>query len=194
MFAFLDSLVPWWDDLSFARQFFFGVGIVSGVLLLALFVLTLFGSGHAEAVDAVHTELAADGVSIFSVKPVTGFFLGFGWVGVIATGEGASPMVAALFGLGTGGVIMVGIYGLLRFFYSMRSDGTMRFNDAVGAIGTVYLSIPASRGGGGQVTVAFRNRQETVAAITESATPIPSGEKVKVARLLDSRTLVVERL
>jgi hypothetical protein len=89
---------------------------------------------------------------------------------------------------------MAVIVALLRFLHSVRSDGTVQIADAVGAIGTVYLTVPASGATGGQVTVVFRNRQETLAAVTEGGEAIPSGDKVKVVRLLDSNTLVVARL
>jgi hypothetical protein len=81
---------------------------------------------------------------------------------------------------------------MFRAILSMRSDGTARIADTVGSVGTVYITLPPKKSSGGQVTVSFRGRQETYAAIQAGERPIPSGEKVRVVSTVDSRTVLVE--
>lgn len=186
--AFLDSL-RWWSDLTSAQQLFYGIGIIAGIVTLIMAVLGLFGLGDHDSTDAVDHF---DGGSIFSTKPLTGFFLGFGWAGGIALEGGLSLTVALIIALGSGVIVMLGIAALLRAIFSLRSDGTRNMDDAIGAVGTVYVTLPPARAQGGQINVTISGRLETVAALNAALRPIPSGEKVKVVGLVDAHTVMVE--
>jgi membrane protein implicated in regulation of membrane protease activity len=167
----------------------------TGLVSLVLMILAIFGMEHDDAVDAISSgSVDHDAGGIFSVKPLTGFFLGFGWIGGFSVERGAPIWLAVVLGCLAGAAMMAVIVFMFRAILAMRSDGTARIQDAVGAVGTVYISLPATKGGGGQVTVNFRGRQETYSALQAGEKPISSGEKVKVVSLIDSRTLFVEPL
>ncbi|MGC4075140.1 MAG: hypothetical protein QM760_22090 [Nibricoccus sp.] len=163
--ALIDQVARWWDELTFAKQIFFGIGMIAGVVTLILAVLSLFGLEHHDASDALSADIDHGGGGIFSVKPLTGFFLGFGWVGGIALDNGWSLAAATGVALVSGGAILAVIVWMIRAIYSFRSDGTMRIAETVGAIGTVYLTLPAGKVEGGQVVVSFSGRQETFSAL-----------------------------
>jgi hypothetical protein len=148
---------------------------------------------HHDGFDAGGLDHDA-GVGVFSVKPLTGFFLAFGWVGGIALDNGFSLFAATAFALVAGGVVMGIIVAMFRAMLALRSDGTMQIKTALGAIGTVYVTVPANKGSGGQVIVNFSGRQETLAALSAAPAPIASGEKIKVVSVVDGRTVVVEPL
>ncbi len=154
--------------------------------------LALIGLEHHDT-DIGHGD-HLDGSSLLSVKPITGFFLGFGWAGGIALEMGQSLVVATVIAFISGFVLMVTIAFLIRAIYSMRSDGTRQINNAVGAVGTVYITLPANRAGGGQINVTVGGRLETLAALNAAIRPVPSGEKVKVVGVIDTNTVIVEPL
>lgn len=191
VFALFDSF-KWWANLTNAQQFFYGIGIVAGIVTLIMGVMALIGLEHHDA-DIGHGD-HLDGASLLSTKPITGFFLGFGWAGGIALEMGKSLVVATLVAVVCGFVLMVMIAFLIRAIYSLRSDGTRQINNAVGAIGTVYVTLPASRAGGGQINVTVGGRLETLAALNAGLRPVPSGEKVKVVGVIDTNTVIVEPL
>lgn len=198
--ALIERINGWWTELTLAKQFFYGIGLVAGLVSLVLMVLSMIGMDHDDAVDAIGAADASgahdgdSGGGIFSVKPLTGFFLGFGWGGGLALDAGWSFYAALASALGAGGAIMAVIVLMFRAILAMRSDGTARIDDTVGAVGTVYLTVPAAKASGGQVVVNFRGRQETYAALCAADRPIPSGDKVKVLSVVDARTLLVEPL
>ncbi len=194
--AFLDQIARWWDQLTLAKQLFYGIALTAGLVSLVLMVLAVFGMEHDDAVDALASggSIEHDAGGIFSVKPLTGFFLGFGWIGGFALDRGAPLWLAVVFGLMAGIGMMALIVFMFRAILSMRSDGTVRIQDAVGAVGTVYLTLPAAKAAGGLVTVSFRGRQETYGALQGGEAPIATGDKVKVVAVVDSRTLLVEPL
>lgn len=194
--ALIDQVTRWWDALTLAKQIFYGIALTAGLVSLILMVLAIFGLEHDDAVDALASggNIDHDGGGIFSVKPLTGFFLGFGWIGGFSLGRGAEVWVAVILGCLAGGAMMAVIVFMFRAILSIRSDGTARIEDTVGAVGTVYVPLPPTRAGGGQVTVTFRGRQETYAALQAGEKVIASGEKVKVVSLIDARTVLVEPL
>jgi membrane protein implicated in regulation of membrane protease activity len=183
----------WWANLTNAQQFFYGIGIVAGLVTLVMGVFALFGFDHHDT-DIATPGDSLDGSSLLSTKPITGFFLGFGWAGGIALEMGVSLFVATAIAFVTGLVLMVAIAFLIRAIYSMRSDGTRQINNAVGAVGTVYITLPANRAGGGQINVTVSGRLETLSALNASLKPVPSGEKVKVVGIIDTNTVIVEPL
>ncbi len=196
--ALIDLLINWWTQLNLAKQLFYGLGLAAGLIAFVLVILAIFGMEHDDAVDALTAPDsvgdAHDGGGIFSLKPLTGFFLGFGWAGGSALEGGLGLGWALSLAFVAGGAFMGLIVFLFRAILRMRSDGTARIEDTVGASGTVYLTIPPHSGTGGQVVVSFHGRQETYEAVSAGAAPLPSGAKVKVLRVLDPRTVVVEPL
>ncbi len=190
--ALIDQVGGWWNELTLAKQLFYGLGLMAGMISLVLAVFAMLGMEHAEAADAL--EAAGAGGGIFSIKPLTGFFLGFGWAGGLALDGGASLGVALLIAFAAGTAVTAVIVALIRAIYSLKSDGTVRIERALGAVGTVYVTVPPRKAVGGQVVVTFSGRQETLSALSESEQPLASGDKVKVVAVVDSRTVLVAAL
>lgn len=192
--AFIDQASQWWAALGAAQQTFYGIGLVASFIAFVLAVLAFVGLEHHDAFDATNASVDHGGSGIFSIKPLTGFFLGFGWAGGLALDSGLS-MIAALGCAGlAGGVMMAVIVGMFRLIVAMKSDGTVQMEGALGAVATVYVTLPAGKAPGGQVTVSFHGRQETLPALNLSTRSVASGEKVKVVEILDGRTVLVEPL
>jgi membrane protein implicated in regulation of membrane protease activity len=182
--------IVWWTRLSTAQQFFYGIGIMAGCLTLVLAIMALMGLGDHDLDIPDHF----DGSSLISIKPLTGFFLGFGWAGGIALQMGMSLPIATLIAVAMGVVLMALLAWLIHVIYSMRTDGTRQINNAVGAVGTVYITLPPDRAAGGQINVTVSGRLETLAALNAAVRAIPSGEKVKVVGVIDTNTVLVEPL
>lgn len=189
--ALLDTLGGWWTGLTVAKQIFYGVAIfATGLAVLQAILLMIGVDGH----DALDAHDVFDGGSIFSVKPLTGFFLGFGWAGGLALDAGLGAVAASGVAIASGVALLFGVIVLLRSLLRLGTDGTMKIERAVGTIATVYVGLPANRAAGGQVIATFDGRQETFEALNVAVRGVPSGEKVKVTQVLDSRTLLVEPL
>lgn len=184
----IDVLNSWWETLALPQQVFYGIGIVAAFIAIILAVIGVVGIGDGDALDADPSH------SVLSIKSVTGFFLAFGWAGGASMEAGLSLPIAMVLAVLAGCVMVAIIATMMRAIMSIRSDGTARISDTVGAVGTVYVSLPASKSSGGQVTVSFRGRQETFAALNNVDRAVPSGERVKVIGVVDSHTVLVEPL
>ena len=116
---------------------FFIIAIAATGIGALLFLLSLFGLGEHD-LDFDADSGGAD-VGLLSVKSGIGFFLGFGWGGVLAQGLGwgmAASIAAAAFT----GILMFLIIGLsMRFIMSLKSDGTLNYETLKGMTGSVYM-------------------------------------------------------
>jgi hypothetical protein len=72
-------------------------------------------------------------------------------------------------------------------------DGSLRESTAVGAIGTVYLRIPAARAGQGKVTVSQQGRSVEYVAETDDANELTTGTPIVVVKLIAPSTALVAR-
>lgn len=189
---FLAGFDSWWAELATAHRVFLSIGVVSGAIAIFLSLSGLLGLDHDAAALGLDQGDAAGDAEAFSVRAITGFFLGLGWVGLICLQAGQPLVVAAPAGFAAGLVMMYTIRLMLRSMKSLKSDGTIRYDKTVGATGTVYVTIPPSGAAGGQVTVTFDNRNETLPAIQTGAAPIPGGARIRVVAV-EGRTLTVEK-
>ncbi|HIR83976.1 MAG TPA: hypothetical protein IAA56_01415 [Candidatus Galloscillospira excrementavium] len=146
------------------------------------------GDGSAE----VHQGIFS-GLNILTVRGVVAFLTLFGWSGLWLSQLGLHPLLAAFLAIQIGVIGMVGVALILRSALRLQYDGTLDLRNAVGLAGTVYLTVPARRGGCGKVNVLVQEQLREFEAVTEEAEPIPTGEKVLVTGLAGEDTLLVSR-
>ncbi len=181
----------WWSSMGTALQVFYGIAIVTSALLVLQLVLAVFGfdSDHDAGFSV---DVHDSGLPVVSVRSVTAFFTGFGWGGVVAVRQGMTLWASTLVAVAVGGVLMTAVVLLARAMMSLRSSGTLDYRNAAGAVGSVYLPVPAAMEGPGQVEVMVQGRLCVVQAFTRSPHRIPNRARVRVVEALDQQTLLVE--
>lgn len=108
-------------------------------------------------------------------------------------GAGWSVTAAILCGL-AGGVLMAWLLGfLLQAMYSLEASGNVSIEQALGAEGEVYASVPPRGAGRGQVRVVLAGRQRIFNAVSEDDA-MPSQTRVRVVRVNPDHTLTVVSL
>lgn len=167
---------------------FYSIAVIASVFLVVQLLLTALGFGDADVAD----DVDIDGSSVISFRSLTGFFGGFGWTGVVVLENGFSPTVAVLGGLLVGVGFMLSFAYLMRIFYSLKESGNVDLRNAIGHVGTVYVSIPPSGTGSGQVRVMVQGRLQVLEATTAAPERIPSEQRVRVTDVIDAATLMVE--
>jgi len=178
----------WWNGLILPLQIFYGIGIISAILLVIEAIMTLVGFDHHNLAEAT------DQFGVLSVRSITGFFFGFGWSGAIAIRSGLPLTGATAVACVVGFIFLVGIYGLMRAMFSLRSSGTLDYKNAVGQVGTVYVTIPGRQSGSGQVEVLIQGRLQMISAMTKHFHDLSPQSKVQITGLVDRGTLEVEPL
>ena len=189
-------MIEYWQGLSPTLQTFVGIGAVSSLVLSIQMVLSMIG-GEMDGLDA-DLDLAEGGEGgasgILSVRTIGAFFTGFGWTGAAMTeakyGIGISTFVAVI----VGSALLAMVFYLMAYLHSLRQEGTLDYSNAIGQVGSVYLPIPPSRKGLGQIEVMVQGRLSIVKAVTDHDKKIGNRVAVRVTELGDQQTILVEPL
>lgn len=137
-------------------------------------------AGHADA-----------GLRIFTVRGFVAFFAVFGWCGIVLI-KSAMPVGASLTIAFVAGVLaMVAIAMIFKGMIKLQAAGNVNYENAVGKVGTVYITIPKLRRGRGKVTLVVQERLSEVDAVTDSKTDIAAGAEVTVVAVNSRNELVV---
>ena len=170
------ELMPGFDS---ARAIFCTIAWAATLLAALMFVISFFtdfdGGGDADAAAGDGTD-----TGIFSVRAVVGFFRGFGWGGYLAVLGGGGAGLGIFVGLLVGVVMFFLIAGIMKAIYSLKSDGSLKYESLVGMTGTVYVTIPPHGEPGGQVQVSHPSQLITMAAVQDGDTPLPAQTRIEV--------------
>jgi hypothetical protein len=186
-------MIDWWDALQLEKQIFYGIGLISLALLILQLFLSLIGAG-LDQFDLPGSGDHSSGLGVLSIRSVTAFFAGFGWIGVICLNNGLSLPIAIAAAFAAGGALMIGTNLLMIGMMALQSSGTLDYHNAIGAVGTVYSTVAADRKHAGQVEVLVQGRYITAEAFTKHSEALKPGEKVRVKELIGASTLLVEPL
>jgi hypothetical protein len=157
------------------------------------------GAGHAEATGHAYPTGHAATTSehgsgwlfgILSFRTLVAAVAFFGLAGMTADSARASTATSLLVALAAGAGAMFGVYGIMRGLYGLRAEGTARVIRAVGSPASVYVRIPAQRGGAGKIQINLQNRTMEYEAVTSGA-EIPSGARVVVVDIVAPDTVEV---
>jgi hypothetical protein len=128
---------------------------------------------------------------VLSFRTVVAAMAFFGLAGLAADSAEATKSMSLLVAVGAGLIAMYAVYWMMQKIYSLKSEGTVRIDRAVGLQGTVYLTIPAQESGTGKIQIDLQNRTMEYLATTTGAA-IPTGATVTVVGVLSPTTLIVE--
>lgn len=187
-------MTDWWNSLLIEKQIFYAIGLFSLAVLLLQILLTLVGVGHHDSDFSGHGDHDT-GIGLLTVRTVTAFFVGFGWTGVIMLNRGYSMTAAIAAGTATGVVFLLTTAFLIRNLLRLQSGGgNVDYNNAIGSVGTVYVTIPAAEAGGGQIELTIQGRLMMAEAYTKAARNLLPSSKARVVGLIGRSTLLVEPL
>lgn len=203
----LKNILDWssfWGDLNEAgidAVFYFFFALIATLLFLIRLGVTLFFGGDSDIdmeVDAdVPTDVDVDahGNQVFgmlSIQSLLAFFMGAGWMGLIARFDWqlsrlSTGVAAVLFGV----VLMSFSVWLMLMVRKLEKSNPYDVKTAIGHTGRVYMNIPEKGQGAGQVEVSVSGRKKIMAAVS-SGPAIASFTNVKIIDSRDDETLIVE--
>lgn len=182
-----------WSDLFASSQLYWAISVFASVLQMFLLIGAFMGAGSDfhHGADS-HDGSTGDGVKMFSFRVMVAFFVGFGWAGVLAQRKNLPPETTAVMALVSGVVFMLLMFFTMRVLLGMRHDGSLRYDQAIGIRGKVYVTIPPARGGIGQIEVMLQGRLITADAVTDAAQPLSPRSGIQIMGLMPPNTFVVE--
>lgn len=130
------------------------------------------------------------GMRLFTLRSVIAFFAVGGWMGVAAIDWNLPDFVAIVLAIITGSLALYFVAWIIYTFLRMQQSGNIRYENAVGKGGEVYLSIPPD--GRGKVNVIVQDRLCEIDAISKENRIIKTGEKIIVVDITEEGVLIVE--
>ncbi len=118
-------------------------------------------------------------LGIFNFQGMVAGATVLGFAGLAATSARLPELFVLLIAITAAFVMMISVSAVLRAMTSMDHDGTVQIEGAVGALGTVYLSIPAGGNERGKITLKLQQRLMEFPAVTQAA-PLATGDQVIV--------------
>lgn len=199
----ITELTTWYTTLPPMMQIFWGCAIISSLVFLLQLLLTMIGMDsnsvdiHFDATDLSDpsdtTLDTGGGLSLFSIRNLINFLLGFGWAGVsLAPYIGTTPLLPLI-------SLVVGILFVLMFFYirkqtlKLETNGAFDITHTLHKTATVYLRIPPQRKGRGKIQITQNGTVQEIDAITDQP-EIPSGTPVRILEIIDRQTVCVQRI
>ena len=190
-------MIEWWTNLEpDGMKTFVGIGAVSSAILFIQMLIVLAG-GYLDIPD-LDFDIAETGeggaTGMFSIRGIGSFFTGFGWTGASVLDSGGSMALAIAAATIVGLLVLFGFVSMMRWLQSLREEGNINYENAIGQVGSVYVPIPPNREGLGQIEVKVQSRISTVRAISDHPERLENRVAVRVMELVDDRTLLVEKL
>ena len=214
------QISTWFSGLDTTMQVLWACAIAASIVFVIQNALMLLGIGDMDSdIDAdvgtdfdVHTDidggdtdissghsghegtLGSAGIfSLFTLRNFINFFLGFGWGGISLADTIHNRTLLVMAAI-VCGLIFVAIFVVMfRMIMRLETNGAFRIADCVGLIANVYLRIPAQHAAAGKVQVSVNGSVHELDAFTDGDF-LPTGTRVRITSVIDSGSLLVEKL
>jgi membrane protein implicated in regulation of membrane protease activity len=187
-------MTDWWNNLTPELSVFYGIGLISLLVVVIQMLMTLVGFDADVNLDVGDID-AGTGIGLFSLQTLGAFFLGFGWMGVAAISNGASVMIGVLLAALCGVCAMLAMFYMIKALLRLQSNGNLDYSSVIGQEGKVYVTLPGNdKDGGGQIEIMIQGRLTTASARKQSEGPLKPGQRVRITALDGPTSFVVEPL
>lgn len=177
-----------YSNLDTTMQVFWGIAILSTIIFALQTVMTIIGIDSADGMDADidisdgDTMDTGGAMSLFSIRSMVNFLVGFGWTGVclrsVIENTTLLYVVAIAVGLALGYIYII----MWRNLRKLETSGNIDINNCVGKEASVYLRIPGNESGKGKIHVSINGSIREFDAMT-TEDEIPTGCNVHVERI-----------
>lgn len=186
--------MEWFSDLTTFQKFYWVVAGISSIVFVFVLITTFLGA-DSEDIGDVDAEVDADtgaGFQFFTFKNTVAFFTIFGWSGIAMIDEGSSKTIVLLVSFVSGLAMMTLMATMFYYISKMVSSGTLKMENALHAVGEVYLTIGANRSNIGKVQIKVQSALRELEALTDSDTDLKQGTVIKVTEVTPNGILIVE--
>ncbi|MBO5749914.1 MAG: NfeD family protein [Bacteroidaceae bacterium] len=191
----MGDLMTWFEGLGTLHQVFWGCAIAGSLVFAIQAVLTLLGMDSTDVdVDVPDGDtLDFGGLSMFSVRNLVNFLVGFGWGGVSFYSGISNPYLLVLVAVVTGVLFVLMFFFIYKQTRKLESNGTFDIKNCEGKVADVYLRIPAKGEGRGKIQVSVNGSVHELDAMSNDD-PIATGRKVRVVEICDGSSVIVETI
>jgi len=186
-------MIEWFNSLDPSLKIYWAIAIIASIFFAIQTIVSLVGGDMFDDVD-FDTDGDSVGVShFFSVRNLVNFLLGAGWGGVCFHNTISSKALLAFIAVLCGIIFVLIFFFLVKILLKLSKDNTFRLEETLDKIADVYLSIPENKSGKGKIQISVRGSFHELDAIT-TGEKIPTGAKVRVVKIIDNQSVLVEKI
>jgi membrane-bound ClpP family serine protease len=191
----MGDLMTWFEGLETLQQVFWGCALAGSLVFVIQAVLTLIGMDSTDMdVDIPEGDtLDFGGLSMFSVRNLVNFLVGFGWGGVSFYSAIPNSYLLILVSVVTGVLFVLMFFFIYRQTRKLESNGAFDIKNCEGKLADVYLRIPAKGEGKGKIQISVNGSVHELDAMS-NGNPIATGRKVRVVEICDGSLVIVEMI
>ena len=182
-------MLDWFSALDGFTQFFWVIAGIGSLIFIFILITTFTGLDGGDDFDDVDSGL---GFQFITFKNLVSFFTIFGWVGIACLNAGFSKPMSLGFAVISGLIMMTIMAAMFYYMRKLTDSGTLDYENAIDAIGEVYLTIGANRSKLGKVSVRVQGTLRELEALTYSLTELKSGTLIQVIDATKNGILIVE--
>lgn len=183
-------MTEWFSALDSFSQFFWIIAGISSLIFVFVIITSFAGIDGGDDFDDFETDIGIE-FQFITFKNLIGFFTIFGWIGIAGINAGFSKPVTVITAFGCGLLMMVIMAAMFYAMKKLTDSGTLNYNNAINAIGEVYLTIGANRSRMGKVSVRVQGSLRELEALSDSLTELKSGTLIKVIDVTSNGILIV---
>ncbi|WP_299365996.1 hypothetical protein [Winogradskyella sp.] len=187
-------MLDWFSNLELLPKIYWSIAIVASLVFIIVMILAFVG-GDADDLGDVDSDIDGDsgiGFQFLTFKNVVSFFTIFGWSGIACLDAGFSTPLTLVVSTVCGLLMMIIVASLFYFMNKLTDSGTLNYDNAIDAVGEVYLTIGADRSRMGKVSVNVQGTMRELDALTDSLTDLKSGTIIKVVDVTSNGILIVD--
>lgn len=196
----MNMFADWFSSLDPTLRIYWGIAIFASVVFTIQTIMSFIGVGDFDSGADVDMDGTPDADSLddagimhmLSIRNIIYFLLGLGWAGVCLWNSIENRTLLLLASILVGMVFVAGFIVVFRQLMKLQQNGAVDINESIGRVCDVYLRIPASGNGMGQVQISLGGSVHEFDARTNADEEIPSGAKVKVIEVVN-HVLLVEK-
>lgn len=188
-------MLEWFSNLEFLSKLYWSIALVGSLIFIVVMIMAFVG-GDADDIGDMDSDIDSDagaGFQFITFKNLVGFFTIFGWSGIACIDAGLSKPITIIISVVCGLLMMVIMASLFYFISKLTDSGTLNYDNALDAVGEVYLTIGGDRSSMGKVSVNVQGTVRELDALTDSLTELKSGTIIKVVDVTSNGILIVDR-
>ncbi|CAA0146137.1 hypothetical protein [Tenacibaculum maritimum] len=187
-------MIDYFSDLAPFQKVYWIITGISTLIFVGILISTFLGI-EGDEVGGVDAEIEGDmgiGFQFFTLKNMIAFFAIFGWSGIASIDAGNTKVVTVLISVFCGLVMMFIMAMLFYYISKLASSGTLKMQNALNAIGEVYLTVGANRSSIGKVQIKVQGALRELEALTDDNEDLKQGKVIRVTEVTNNGILIIK--